>query len=282
MRKFASAIAVLLCVFVICGCVGKKKEPPDGEQTVSNDAKLQSDGSEPLRNAINESGCMLGVGFFGYTDSEADEAKTVEFISDSVLSKKYPFLKNLIPVMLEGAELYTFVPANDSTAVTVFGTSVSDNGTYSDEKETPLYSGKPGETVILRCNISEIHSNVLVTVSDGQKSLEFHPAISLENGHVTKETGCCDFSVYEDFKPSAEAAFERLAKSEELQTAMEQGMKLIDTGDTEFIEGRLCRIIALGTDCDDRFVREKLYAVSENSIYMLNAETAEWEKTEIK
>ena len=49
------------------------------------------------------------------------------------------------------------------------------------------------------------------------------------------------------------------------------------TGDRQFIDGHTCLLFALGTDHGDHFVREQLYGVCGNLIYIHNAESYEWE-----
>ena len=60
-----------------------------------------------------------------------------------------------------------------------------------------IFEGKPGEALVLRCNFSEIYSNVLVSVTDGGGAIDFHPSISLMDGHLAELAGVYDFSVYE-------------------------------------------------------------------------------------
>ena len=54
------------------------------------------------------------------------------------------------------------------------------------------------EAVIVLCNISEIYSNVLVSVSDGFSAVAFRPGLSGMDGHVAAEPGVYDFSIYVD------------------------------------------------------------------------------------
>ena len=74
---------------------------------------------------------------------------------------------------------------------------MTENGEYDDHHEDVLYEGKKGEVILLRCNRSEIYSDVLISVTDGTETLEFHPMLSMMDGHVAAEPGCYDFSVYE-------------------------------------------------------------------------------------
>lgn len=241
--------------------------------TQSNIAELDS-----LRSSISEMNCRCGVGFFGYIDSESGEKTVQDYVTESMLAKNYPFLKECTPVLLEGAELYAFVPSDNDTTITVYRAEISEDGSYIDYKDAPLYTGKPGEAVVLRCNLSEIYANVLISVTDGTNTLEFHPMISLESGCLAQEEGCYDFSVYDDNgDKSVEIACERLAETDEVRDALERGMKLLYTGDEQMIEGEACMIFVLGTDYEEQFVREQFYAVSDNQIYVYHIETDQWQ-----
>ena len=50
--------------------------------------------------------------------------------------------------MTEGQELYAVVPATPEGTVTVYASSISEMGEYVDDS-TPLYTGDPGEAVIV-------------------------------------------------------------------------------------------------------------------------------------
>ena len=47
-----------------------------------------------------------------------------------------------------------------------YASEITEEGVYADDKSKSLVTGKPGEVLILKCNFSEIYSNVLVTVTD--------------------------------------------------------------------------------------------------------------------
>lgn len=231
-----------------------------------------------LRSCINSDGSVVGIGFLGYIDSESDSSAVKKFVSDSVLAKNYAFLNGCTPVLTEGAEMYAFVPRSDKTTVTVYRAEMTENGTYSDLKDTPIYVGKAGETVVLRCNLSEIYSNVLVSVTDGTRTAEFHPMLSMMDGHIAVEKGCYDFSVYTtDADEAVEAARSVIEATDEVSDAMKSGMTLLQTGDTVTVDGNECVVFALGTDNGDSFVRERIYAVSGGTVYSYDVVSDAWQ-----
>ena len=220
-KKQILLAALMLCILLI-GCGKLPQSPSDDtkkpaaedtekltvsetEERTGGDTEAPSGGASPekadiaeLRSRISDRGAMLGVGFFGYVDSESSEAAAREFAAGSALTEAYPSLTDCTLVLTEGAELYALVPANGNTFVTIYPSDISQDGNYIDRKSEPIYIGRAGESVILRCNLSEIFSNVLIAVTDGKSTLEFRPAISLENGRMVQESGCCDFSVYQE------------------------------------------------------------------------------------
>ena len=292
MKKITLFALLIICTMLISGCKKGIENPRNDDQTLSSAEKaqtdLQADGTDDakllsLRESISEKGCMLGVGFFGYTDSSNGETAVQKFAAQSALAKAYPFLADLTPVLVEGAELYAFVPANGSISVIVYPSDISEDGNYADKTETPIYKGNPGETVVLNCNLSEIHANVLIAATDGNNTLTFHPTVSLENGRMVQQQDCYDFSVYQQTdNNSDEAARQRLLSFNRVSDGLSKGMKLLYTGDTQLVNGQQCLLFALGTEHDGQFVREQLYAVSDNRIYIYSALSDSWEASDAK
>lgn len=281
MKKISLFVTLALCILLLAGCVQGGQAPTEAPAPSESSAAPESTAPEstaPSVSEAEEAGELLGIGFFGYIDSESDEAAVRRIVANSALAKNYPILTACDPILMEGAELYAFVPANERVAVTVYRAELSEDGTYIDHKQAPLYAGIAGEAVILRCNFSEIYSNVLISVTNGTKTLEFRPMISLESGRPVLENGCCDLSVYDDGEDDAlSLARSLLLQTDEVRDATQRGMKLLCTGDTQIVEGQVCFVFALGTDREEQFVCEQLYAVSESRIYAYDPETDTWQ-----
>ena len=79
--------------------------------------------------------------------------------------------------------------------------------------------------------------NVLVSVTDGGDAIDFHPSISLMDGHLAELAGVYDFSVYEETpdERSVEIATEILLEYGEVRQGLENGMKLMYTGESDRI-----------------------------------------------
>ena len=253
---------------------------PGGEQPSTPDPLNEPESSEPipleelmlerLQDEIRASGNTVGVAFLGYVDSGSSEVDLRDYMYQSELGSTYYFLPMSWLLMYEGQELYAIVPANENTTVTIYASGITEWGEYADDTSMPLHVGLPGEPVVVMCNLSEIYSNVLITVSDGANSIDFHPMLSMEDGHLAETPGVYDFSIYLDIPDEAtvQLAMERLMQMEEVRAAMQQGMVLLNTDIVRRIGGHNCLLFSLGTDHEDHYVSEILLAVSDEFIFI--------------
>ena len=98
------------------------------------------------------------------------------------------------------------------------------------------------------------------------------------NGQLTEIAGVYDFSLYveQPDENSVRIAMELLQEVDDIRAALENGMKLLYTGDSQLIARRNCMLFALGTEHDEHFVREQLYGVSDNLIFAYDAVNDTW------
>ena len=286
MRKaFCLFCTVILLVCSLCGCVNSPGENPGGDTIPGgNTAKDPDDKNTEeaafaaLQKKIAQSGSAVAVAFIGYVDSESSEADLRAYVAGSETGKEYPSLSSAPLYMAEGQELYAIMPPNDKGTIIVYPSMITEDGEYADDKSNPLHVGEPGEPLLLRCNLSEIYSNVLIAATDGGGAMDFRPSLSMENGHLQKIAGVYDFSTYEEVpdERSIQIATELLLETEEVKQAVMQGMKVMYTGNIQWIEGRPCLLFALGTDSEEQFVRERYYGVCDNLVYSYDAISDTW------
>jgi len=238
--------------------------PEDEWEPEPEDAAL-----EMLQEEISRNGGVVGVAFIGYMSNESSEMDLRAGIAQSEIGKRYPFLNYAMLLMSEGDEVYAVVPCCEQGSIRVYPSMMSEQGEYVDDKNTPLFEGLPGEPLLLQCNLSEHYSNVLITADDGFGAVDYRPGISMKDGRLAKEAGVYDFSIYEAAleEDTVQSAMDLLMQTEEIQMAMQQGMSLMYTGDTELIDGRPCLLFTIGTGPEDHFVREGYYAVDGNMLY---------------
>lgn len=287
-KAFCLFFTAVLLVCFLCGCSvlpGEKTSYPDENQVSDGSSPKEPDSTnteEPvltvLRQKINYHSKGAGVAFIGYVDSGSSEVDLRAYTASSKTGKVYPDLVYAPLYMAEGQELYAIIPPNDKGTIIVYPSTMTDDGEYADDKSNPLCIGEPGEPLLLRCNLSEIYANVLIAVTDGGGALDFRPSLSMENGHLQETAGVYDFSIYEETpdEGSVRIATELLLEADEVKDAIEHGMKIMYTGDTQMIEGRTCLLFALGTDSEDQFVRERYYGVCDNLIYVYDAVGDTW------
>lgn len=284
-KLFCLTFIVCFSFVFLAGCTSKPSDNTETDSDKSSKAVSinQTEKEETLllglRNSIRENNCMLGVAFIGYVNSEGTEEDVHDYLANSACAKAYPFLTDYDAVLHEGAELYAFVPANEEYQITVYGAGVTENGEYEDYKETPICQGKPGEIIVLRCNLSEIYSNVLVCVTDGDAMLEYRPMLSMMDGRLAQAEACYDFTVYDSDGQQNEdthPAYVLLLENDEIKYYINKGMVLTYTGDTQTIDGHQCIVFALATEHEDKLVRERYYAVFENTIYSFDSQKNEW------
>ena len=115
-----------------------------------------------LRQKINYHSKGAGVAFIGYVESGSSEIDLRAYYASSKTGKAYPDLGHAPLYMAEGQELYAIIPPNDKGTITVYPSAMTEDGEYADDKSNPLCIGKPGEVLLLRCNLSEIYSNVVI------------------------------------------------------------------------------------------------------------------------
>ena len=279
---------VILLIYSLCGCTASPENNSSipggdiitGSNTVEDpdDMNTQENSFAALQKKIAQSGSVVAIAFIGYVDSESSEVDLRDYTASSETGKEYPDLSNATLYMTEGQELYAIVPANEKGTIKVYRSSMTENGKYADDKSSPLCVGEPGKALLLRCNLSEIYSNVLITATDGGGAIDFRPSLSMENGHLQEITGVYDFSVYEKApdERSVQIATEILMETDEVKQAVKQGMKVMYTGDTQWIEGRPCLLFAMGTDSEEQFVRERYYGVCDNLVYVYDAVSDKW------
>lgn len=285
MKKFSIAVCVCAVLFSFSNygeCV--------------REVSAQTSGAEEnlaiLQDIIRENECQAGMAFLGYTYENADTSEILEYTRQEELAAAYPFWQDGTVVDAGGYEIYAIVPGLDCK-ISIYPTQVTEEGEYLEDLNNPWYMGQENEVIILRCNMSEIFSNVMVSVQKQNMSVQYHPMVSLRDGHLAAEAYCYDFSIYdndwEEYDPEyydlesynseyyepeyydssldINIAQELLAETDEIRYYLSLGMSLWYTGTEEYIDGRYCPVFVLGTDQEDHFTKENYYAVGDNVVY---------------
>lgn len=277
MKKYLASVCVCAVLFSV-GIHG------GGMREVSAKASGSYENLAILQDIIRENECQAGMAFLGYTYEGAETAEILEYTRQGEVAAAYPFLQNGTVVDAGGYEIYAIVPGDDCR-VSVYPAHPTEEGEYLDDLNAPYYMGQENEIIILRCNVSEIHSNVMVSVQKQNMSVQYHPMVSLKDGHLAAETHCYDFSIYynwDEYDPGYDSeldiriAREQLSETDEVSYYLGLGMSLWYTGTEEYIEGRNCPVFVLGTDHEDHFTKEHYYAVGDNVVYYYDPSGDAW------
>ena len=277
MKKYLASVCVCAVLFSV-GIHG------GGMREVSAKASGSDENLAILQDIIRENECQAGMAFLGYTYEGAETAEILEYTRQGEVAAAYPFLQNGTVVDAGGYEIYAIVPGDDCR-VSVYPAQPTEEGEYLDDLNAPYYTGQENEIIILRCNVSEIHSNVMVSVQKQNMSVQYHPMVSLKDGHLAAETHCYDFSIYynwDEYDPGYDSeldiriAREQLSETDEVSYYLGLGMSLWYTGTEEYIEGRNCPVFVLGTDHEDYFTKEHYYAVGDNVVYYYDPSGDAW------
>lgn len=268
MKKFSIAVCVCAVLFSFSNygeCV--------------REVSAQTSGAEEnlaiLQDIIRENECQAGMAFLGYTYENADTSEILEYTRQEELAAAYPFLQDGTVVDAGGYEIYAIVPGLDCK-ISIYPTQVTEEGEYLEDLNNPWYMGQENEVIILRCNMSEIFSNVMVPVQKQNMSVQYHPMVSLKDGHLAAEAYCYDFSIYYDwdeyqseydYSLDINIARDLIAQTDEVSYYLGLGMSLWYTGTEEYIGGRNCPVFVIGTDHEEHFTKEKYYAAGDNVVY---------------
>ena len=268
MKKFSIAVCVCAVLFSFSNygeCV--------------REVSAQTSGAEEnlaiLQDIIRENECQAGMAFLGYTYENADTSEILEYTRQEELAAAYPFWQDGTVVDAGGYEIYAIVPGLDCK-ISIYPTQVTEEGEYLEDLNNPWYMGQENEVIILRCNMSEIFSNVMVSVQKQNMSVQYHPMVSLKDGHLAAEAYCYDFSIYYDwdeyqseydYSLDINIARDLIAQTDEGSYYLGLGMSLWYTGTEEYIEGRNCPVFVIVTDHEEHFTKEKYYSAGDNVVY---------------
>lgn len=152
-------IAICLSAFMFTSvtsinCMAENPYPDEESYSNSSFAILQ--------DILRENDCQAGIAFLGYIGYDASTEEILDYTNQEDYVASYPFLKNGTVVDAGGYEVFAIIPASD-WSISVYSSEMTEDAVYKDYLDFPLYEGSPDEVIILRCNLSEIYSNTMVT-----------------------------------------------------------------------------------------------------------------------
>lgn len=184
-----------LALLTACGVWADTVPLPDGvvspvpQEPLADEQEQETDSAalSALRQEAAAAKCPCAVAYLNFTFDAAD----FPAIPDA-LTEACPFLADAVCVDAGGEDIYAIVPADPDGAVKVYDCSTR----TETEAAKVLAFTERGDIVLLRCNESDIMSNVFVNVVNRYGTIfEFEPFLSLENGRLGT-TGVYDFTEY--------------------------------------------------------------------------------------
>lgn len=167
----------------------------DISDSLVNFEEDQPDKLAELQQRIQDNGCAAGVAIVDYADSELSEDELSAFFKSSLIAQDYPFLCQSKVIAYDGSELFAIVPANSETTITIYRGEFTENAEYEAITDDVIFKGKKGESVVIRCNVSDIIANTVVVVANGEEKMKFCPQLSLRDAWcLSTAEGCYDFS----------------------------------------------------------------------------------------
>lgn len=247
-------------------------ESKNTTELVTND-KIETNDDEPselrnLRLQIKANKALVGVAYLDFLPDTGNVSKyslAVDRIS-SAMFDKYPFLERCPISFNEGNVAFAVVPASQNMTVTIYRTSIDDEGMYKDEMSKPLFKSEDGTPIVFLCNDNENYSNVLISVDDGNKVIELRPMVSLENGRdIVLSEGCYDFTYYDMRGYLSEADYYLSTYVDEIREGIESGLSLSYDSE-EFMYNHYALKFKLGTynyygnfDCKAEYLIDEYY-----------------------
>jgi len=227
MRYSKRLILVMLTIGVsVIGC-GKKtdeestatevsKVPPVSVEQTTEAETTAVDAAPEIwnpavvqRQVLFDDGYAAGVIFLGYVEASAGDLDVDREYYRSIFEEQgyledFPFLEE-IPnsnfVQTEyGQELYCIIPQDDMATVSVNQWIVNEKNDFKGETGEVLYRSEVGGPILLKCNVSEIVSDVELSIVDEEgNQLRWCPSLSGMDGKAyvgSAEGRIYDFTNY--------------------------------------------------------------------------------------
>lgn len=147
-----------------------------------------------VRARLQSEGSVLGAAYLDDADGPEPEEGGADGLRGPPYLTDMPFLADCPVVVCEGSEWYALIPAGTEDRIRIWRADLAEDGTVHPAEDAPSYEGAPGEPVLLRCNVSDLWSNVLIETA-GQT---FQPFLSLKDGRLDMGPEVCDLTRYED------------------------------------------------------------------------------------
>lgn len=155
------------------------------EQELKGESENTVDKSE-ISTQINwQEGQILAVAFLGYSTDNINYNEYLfnYFDENEIENTKY--------YNIEGDENYLIIPRYSQLPIKIYEYILTDTGFGLGE---PIYEISNQKHFAIKCNVSDLFSNIVIEVDYGNDKYQFSPRISLENGSMIKLNAILDIS----------------------------------------------------------------------------------------
>lgn len=134
---------------------------------------------------LRDYGAVFGASFLGYTPDYSFPGKEYQ------RAETYPYLEGIPEdhiIEYTGDEWYVIVPAQEGWKMSIESCSWNDDFTEISTEDL-LWESNDGLPLILRCNLSDLYSNVRVTARKGSQEVSWHPYYLTYAGEIEPTDG---------------------------------------------------------------------------------------------
>ena len=162
LNKKYSFVLFLFATFFLIACGGGSVSRSKSQAVFDI-----SDGVEWRQNDI------CAIVFVGYGKDFASISQTDDFMK---YSERFPSLRKTtkFDAETEGDEVYFIIPRYSNATVTVNEYNIDLEDNMNETIGRKLYEGE-STSLLIRCNLSDLHPNTTVTVTGSGKSITFNP-----------------------------------------------------------------------------------------------------------
>ena len=148
---------------------------------------------------------ICGIAFVGYTGDSMDGGYR-EYIEGTAYGERYPFMAEIPEehiVDAGGDELYCITPFN-AAHIAIDEWIIPEGTGQQGYPGEVLYHGSGDQPILIRCNESDLHTNVQINIVDENGNvLIYYPSLNLMDGTVLPAENVYDFSIY-PYRPDDE------------------------------------------------------------------------------
>lgn len=157
---------------------------PDLVKADNKDLSKSEQSLQNLQKNLRRSRMPMAAAYLGYADDNSpfrDQVRTL--LKNGKYEEQYSFLADVPKenyISYNGEEVYAIVPQSTQYAMKVESFDWDENANAM-VRDT-LYISQKAAPVILKCNLSELSYNVVITLTKGTETFSYSPSLSLMDG----------------------------------------------------------------------------------------------------